>query len=384
MRTVNSEDGRVRKRLETWGEIAGHLGIEVRTAQRWERRMGLPVNRLSGSQAVFAFVDEIDGWLASREVRTDPVLVGAAGDSKARRDPEPVERPADLPPPTAVPSRLRWVVAAALGVAVLSAGVAFALRSSAEARHPAQLELEGRRLVATDASGQVLWFHDFGVPTKVPETSSRPDLPKLWERLDADGDGLDDLMVLVAHPDNGGSETLYCFDRNGAVKYAFTPVLTLNFEQERTSGRWAFWDIEAVPEDQSIWVALSDTGRWPAGVLRIDRDGASSLRYAQPGLVRTLKTTRHAGQLRLLAGGVNNEYGSASLAVLDPRAEPTSAPQKGHGPYTCLNCPRAQPLHYLLFQPSPLSVAEGRPYNEVFGIAVSPTEIAVSTYDSPK
>lgn len=69
MKEVRTADMGTRIRLETWGEIAGHLGVEVRTAQRWELRIGLPVRRLDGGQAVYAFADEID---ARREKSREP------------------------------------------------------------------------------------------------------------------------------------------------------------------------------------------------------------------------------------------------------------------------------------------------------------------------
>jgi hypothetical protein len=55
-------------RLDSWKEIAVYLGREVRTAQRWERREGLPVNRHVHAKAssVWALKHEIDAWLHSR------------------------------------------------------------------------------------------------------------------------------------------------------------------------------------------------------------------------------------------------------------------------------------------------------------------------------
>lgn len=59
-------------RLETWGEIATYLGREVRTVQRWEKSMGLPVRRLAGGPdkqgRVFAFKHELDAWWREHEV----------------------------------------------------------------------------------------------------------------------------------------------------------------------------------------------------------------------------------------------------------------------------------------------------------------------------
>jgi phage terminase Nu1 subunit (DNA packaging protein) len=51
--------------LNSWKEIAGYLGRGLRTAQRWERELGLPVRRPRGRSrtAVFALRKELDSWL---------------------------------------------------------------------------------------------------------------------------------------------------------------------------------------------------------------------------------------------------------------------------------------------------------------------------------
>jgi hypothetical protein len=63
-----SARGPDRDRLDSWKEIAVYLGREVRTAQRWERREGLPVHRHRHAKAssVWALKREIDAWLHSR------------------------------------------------------------------------------------------------------------------------------------------------------------------------------------------------------------------------------------------------------------------------------------------------------------------------------
>jgi len=70
---------RNRDRLDSWKQIAVYLDREVRSAQRWEKREGLPVHRhphLKGC-TVYAFKSEIDGWLRGRAQtlrRAHPVL----------------------------------------------------------------------------------------------------------------------------------------------------------------------------------------------------------------------------------------------------------------------------------------------------------------------
>src|SRR3954464_3763144 len=60
-----------RRILNSWKEIASYLGRGVRTVQRWEAQLGLPVHRPAGKDhsAVVAFSSELDQWLDSRPVR---------------------------------------------------------------------------------------------------------------------------------------------------------------------------------------------------------------------------------------------------------------------------------------------------------------------------
>ncbi len=51
--------------LNSWKEVATYLGRGVRTVQRWERELALPVRRPRGKSrsAVIAFKSELDQWL---------------------------------------------------------------------------------------------------------------------------------------------------------------------------------------------------------------------------------------------------------------------------------------------------------------------------------
>lgn len=66
--------------LNSWKEIAAYLGRGVRTVQRWERELGLPVRRPRGKErsAVVALKGDLDRWLEhvpqrSLEDHPDPV-----------------------------------------------------------------------------------------------------------------------------------------------------------------------------------------------------------------------------------------------------------------------------------------------------------------------
>jgi len=55
--------------LSSWKDIARYMGKGVRTVQRWERHLGLPVRRPNGAShksAVLLNRNDLDTWLATR------------------------------------------------------------------------------------------------------------------------------------------------------------------------------------------------------------------------------------------------------------------------------------------------------------------------------
>ena len=57
--------------LNSWKEIASYLGRGVRTIQRYEEKLGLPVHRPAARKrtAVLAFADELERWLRNTPSR---------------------------------------------------------------------------------------------------------------------------------------------------------------------------------------------------------------------------------------------------------------------------------------------------------------------------
>lgn len=68
MRHANSisEGSMSRQILNGWKEISKYIERGVRTAQRWEAFLGMPVHRpaLKDRSAVVAFSDELDRWIS--------------------------------------------------------------------------------------------------------------------------------------------------------------------------------------------------------------------------------------------------------------------------------------------------------------------------------
>jgi hypothetical protein len=132
--------------LKGWKQIGAFLNTSARTAQRWERTLGLPVHRigLTSSTAVFADPSELLEWAKSAAGRR---ATSAAGEE----EPAAVE----LQPPTAVvvePAARRWLRVTSLGI-VLLAAIA---------------------LIAVVAVGSGAWRHRSTAAGTAPRPSSSP------------------------------------------------------------------------------------------------------------------------------------------------------------------------------------------------------------------
>jgi hypothetical protein len=71
--------------LSGWKEIARYLGMGVRTVQRYERQLGLPVRRPAGKPrgAVVATKSELDAWVTASPIRAAFQLARLTPDSHA-------------------------------------------------------------------------------------------------------------------------------------------------------------------------------------------------------------------------------------------------------------------------------------------------------------
>jgi serine/threonine-protein kinase len=63
-------------RLNSWKEIAAHLRVSVRTAQRWEKTENLPAHRHrhAAADSVFAYRSELDAWWDRRPQLREPAV----------------------------------------------------------------------------------------------------------------------------------------------------------------------------------------------------------------------------------------------------------------------------------------------------------------------
>jgi TolB-like protein/Tfp pilus assembly protein PilF len=111
-------------RLDSWKEIAAYLKRDVTTAQRWEKREGMPVHRHlhDRSGSVYAFASELDTWLKNRKPSLQPedkqtVPLEPDSSDASPPDPDRVRSPATW----MIPMMRRWLTLGSFAILALAA-----------------------------------------------------------------------------------------------------------------------------------------------------------------------------------------------------------------------------------------------------------------------
>jgi TolB-like protein/Tfp pilus assembly protein PilF len=140
-------------RLDSWKEIAAYLKRDVTTAQRWEKREGMPVHRHLHDKrgSVYAIPSELDAWKESRgqalAEEDESPLGGTAAPEQASAIISAEATPQEvLPQPGSVSkeatrtSALGWVVLAAVLACGLAAVLLLVYRSRPATNSPPKIK----------------------------------------------------------------------------------------------------------------------------------------------------------------------------------------------------------------------------------------------------
>jgi hypothetical protein len=104
--------------LQAWKDIAAYMRRDVRTVQRWEKLLELPIHRLkeSRSGSVFAYKRELDAWRETRALQIEAcqVKVTAPGNAPETKIPEQIRIRVSFPWAVAVLGALVGVAASAV------------------------------------------------------------------------------------------------------------------------------------------------------------------------------------------------------------------------------------------------------------------------------
>jgi hypothetical protein len=357
-------------KLSGWKEIAGYLNTSVRTAQRWEQELGLPVHHAGSSKgySVIADVEELESWLA-----------GTEGSRRPTNDQHGQATSTD----STIPSRRsprKWLAIAALGV--VAAGSVIAVFSY-RATHPPKvgsITFSGRQMLAW-SNGKFVWSYDFGQPTRVlPPENLRRRVCILSSKGDHDGEVIVAAPLLQLEAGELSTDAIYCFSSTGKLLWRHVFTDRVHFGGEECGPRWDISDL-TVSGDSKTWSAWCTVCSYPTSVsmvVKIDPSGNTTRYFVNYGHLGQLSEWHAGDGSYLLAGGINNESNEGALAVLD-EIRPSGHSPQAEALSECDSCPTGLPYRYFVFPRSELARATSYPYNGVLAILVTNAQIQVIT-----
>lgn len=347
------------RRLDSWKAIAEYLGRDVGTVRRWEKAQGLPVRRVPGGRgrSVFAFTEEIDGWLRDSESR-GATLPPAARFSLA-----------------SIPAVWRWSAAASLLLIVISAAVFWAVRDrTADARMTIQVTELG--VVAYDMTGAERWRHLF--PTDYRTFSGQ--IGPHWV---AHTGSTPAAYVVTSHrlmPDQrvlGGE--LLAFDRDGTVLRRFSFDDEYQLRGTMFGAPWAMTTL-AAEEGGRVAVAAHHYTWEPSVVTVLDRQFKRTGSFVHAGWIEALAWLNRD---RLVIGGFQQALNGGMIALLDPSAMNGQGPEEPGSRFHCESCGPDRPLKMVVMPRSELNVATGSRFNRAL-IEVLSDRLLARTVEIPE
>jgi hypothetical protein len=221
-------------------------------------------------------------------------------------------------------SRKLWLGGAVgvVGLAVILAVNAGADRTST--LRPAQVRFLDNGFEALGASGRMVWSHEFE-----PGLSKAPAAPLI---VDLDGDGAAEVVVGVRFGPSGSkvrtTDAIRAFSHDGTYLWEAAPDITILCGNEAFTGPWDLRAMTASARGAGhvIWLAFVHHTWRPSFVLEVSPDSEAVVRYVQAGWILSLASWQTPSATLLAAGGVMNEQGLPSVALIDAFGPPASSP----------------------------------------------------------
>ncbi len=341
-------------RLSGWKDIANYFHKGVRTVQRWEKELGLPVHRLNTGKGeiVFALTAELDAWSTRIEHQH---LGRITGEEAGVRGAEGRDEERDG---TARSRRGRrfWLFGGAGLLALLVAGIVLApmVRTgpASVGAEPHHWTVENNELRIFSAAGQPLWARTFDFPLTEQlyrNLAAAGRQPVLIE--DLDGNGKREVLFLSEPASGSPTRGLYCFNSDGTLRFRHQPAKTVRYGDVDYAAPWRA-GVVAVTRNAAgsaaIWFASMHRTWFPTVLEKLTPQGQVVGEYWSDGQILTVLGATLHGRKVVLVGACNNETKGASLAVLDEGRPTGSAPAR-RAEYQCRNCPPGMPLAFSIF-----------------------------------
>ncbi len=368
-------------RLNSWKEIAAYLGKGVRTVQRWEAQMGLPIRRLGreGGEIIYALKSEIDAWILKGAHTRDPDPASAATQPPSAAEPDaptngiptlapneagmPLPRPA---PPGLVNRSQIWLILILVGLG----GIAMTLAQRPELSgpgvraqgsspspgsdlNPVGAAFEGHVLRAWGQDGRPIWTARIEAPNDVRLDTRRPiGVDNPFRRIaveDLDGDGRNEVLLLTTLA-AGSGDSLRVLNADGSQRFTHVPGRPVTYGAKPYQG-FNSYGIHVIPNADgppTLFLIAANVPWFPSVLEEISPNGEIRSEYWSNGHIFSVRPATLRGRALLLVGAYNNERRGGSLAVLDRHRPGGTAPAENPN-YRCTNCAEGDPVEFLVF-----------------------------------
>lgn len=376
MATLSAPDhnGGRNDRLNGWKEIALHFGKGVRTVQRWEKDLGLPVRRLGTGRGeiVFAFKSELEAWRQAVERGGNLSSTPAEDDPTDLRD-EVQAQPPDLsafaptsPAPSlshAAPSasrslppfslrRFRPAVIASVFFLLAAIGVLAWWMVHRAVSQPYEARVENHALRVYDENGRFLWEKRFEFPLMETALVQTARVNRPSELVaDVDGDGRREVLFATLYEPIGTPGGVFCFNDRGELRFRHVFQGVASYGSLPYTGPWHPVALTVAAETdgtKAVWVAFEDRDQFPTVIQKVSASGTALGSFWHAGTLEVLQPGEFRGRKVVFAGGNSNEFSGAALAVID-RQSPTGRSPAITPKFLCAACPGSPPLDYLVF-----------------------------------
>ncbi len=296
--------------LTSWKDIADHLGVNVRTAQRWEPERGLPVRRLGGHHGrVAASIAELEVW--RRAAAHKPLWWNNLALVRAY----------------AVTITLVLVLGAATSLALVwgpwGPGI------------PSSLQLSGSDLMVSDRKGGELWRRTLSERPDPEADRAHQQRSRVWFGRFGREREVSTLFALIPIPPGNKGHALYCFSQKGDQRWEFKPGRRVAEGSREFPSLYQIRDFRTFPSparDGKTWIAVASVHAWqhPSQVAFLDHQGRLLHEYWHSGHLDTLEIEDldRDGYPEILLAGVAHPRRQATLVVLSTRRMAESPPSQ--------------------------------------------------------
>jgi len=334
-----------RKILSSWKEIANYLKIRVRTAQRWEEKLGLPVHRMEklNKTYVFAYVDEIDRWL----------------DEKSQKEKSSKK---------SLLKNKKLIFGLIFSILLISASILF-LRLSTHSNNliPSDFKINNSQLVIYNNSGKKLWNYDLQTQIDPVEykwkdftgRKSHSNIPLNVFFQDIDHDNRIN-VIFVAQTKYNSNEKVLCFDEKGKLLWSFKPGREIKYGDYLISPDFDIRLVRVIDLNNDgffeIVIIANHKIHFPTRVTVLNYKGKIIGEYWNSGHLPCVEflDLNDDGLKEIILGGVNNNYRKACLVVLDIRKIEGSSPQVKGSRYYSEELKAGTEKYYILIPPNEL------------------------------